>query len=161
MPDHPLLDGAVIAAIAAEVSAHLGVPWHVVDVTDLGERSSHPAAILRGESVAVFAKLGVDRAHVAGELAALALLRDRGGVRTPLPIGNGIVTTGDRCVLLTEAVDEVPPSARSAQDWRAIGAALAALHRVQGERFGLDAMTWFGSIAMDNRPVDSNRWCDF
>jgi hypothetical protein len=57
---HPLLEGAVVAAIERAASAHLGRPWVSRGFTDLSERASHPCGVLDGEPFSVFAMLAVD-----------------------------------------------------------------------------------------------------
>ncbi|WP_406072960.1 fructosamine kinase family protein [Micromonospora sp. NBC_01638] len=72
-----------------------------------------------------------------------------------------IVREIERAALL-EAVPEIPAQARSVNQWRSIGHALATLHQVHEERFGLEQFDgFFGPLRQDNRPVASNRWVDF
>ena len=147
------------------VSLHLRRPWGLRRFTDLNERSSHPAGVLHGPGLSVFAKLSM--ADDAGpqfeaELRGLAMLRDRGHVRAPMPIGRAVVTPAGRTVLLLEALREIRPECRTPDDWRAIGRSLATLHRVHDERFGSKhGAGYFGPIWQDNRPVAANRWADF
>jgi fructosamine-3-kinase len=78
-----------------------------------------------------------------------------------VPVAGGLVRTQDGA-LLYEALAERPPEAREPADWRSIGNALAALHQVGHERFGLDGPRgFFGPLPQDNRPVPENRWADF
>jgi fructosamine-3-kinase len=165
MPTHPLRQPATLAAIEAATSAHRGAPWTVDGFTDLHDLASHPAGILRGGGYAVFAKLltGPDAdAQAAAELAGHALIRQRGGVATPRPVGAGALAVPGGTVLLLEAVAEVPPPARRARHWRLVGRALARLHRTRGEMFGLAGQDgYFGPLRQDNRPVHGDRWCDF
>ena len=153
------------------VSLHLGQTWGLQDFTDLNDRASHPAGLLYGPGLSVFAKLGTaddTRPQFESELRGLAVLRERGSTRTPMAIAGGLVPTPRGTVLLLEDLAEIPTGKRTPDDWRAIGRSLAALHRVHGERFGAaqDAGSaqdagYFGPIWQDNRPVASNRWADF
>jgi fructosamine-3-kinase len=121
--------------------------------------------VLHGEPFSVFAKLDTgDNAEVQfrAELSGLTLLRDRARIAIPTPIGTGLLELDHGFLLLTEALSERPPKDRTPDDWRAIGHALAALHHVHGERFGLEDFNgFFGPLPQDNRPVTSNRWVDF
>ena len=146
-------------------AAHLGRPWTSLRFTDLSERAAHPAGIYRGRHFSVFAKLAAapdGPEQFAAELRGLGLLRQRAGVRTPVPVSGGLVVTETGVLLLLEALPERPAGRRSRDDCRAIGTAIAALHRVHDEQFGLTQFDgFFGPIAQDNRPVRSNRWADF
>jgi fructosamine-3-kinase len=162
---HPLLGRELKTAIESAVSRHLGRRWLVSSFTDLKDRASHPCGILHGDTFSVFAKLAVDASAVdkfEAELRGLELLRERAGVATPTPIGNGLVSAGVGSVLLTEALAERPPERRTREDWRTIGHTLAALHQVHAERFGLEDFNgFFGPLRQNNTPVSSNRWADF
>jgi fructosamine-3-kinase len=162
---HPLLDGAVVAAIERAASAHLGRPWLSRGFTDLDARASHPSGVLHGEPFSVFAKLGAGadaREQFTAELDGLRLLSRAAGIRTPVPVADGVIDLGTGAVLLFEALAERPPGARQREDWRSIGKALAALHGVRHPRFGLGGgRGFFGPLPQDNRPVPANRWPDF
>src|SRR5262249_19259644 len=144
----------VIAAIERVVSVHLGRRWAAQGFTNLDDRASHPCGILRGHGFSVFAKVGPED-QFAVELRSLAYLRDRAGVATAVPVGPGVLVADGTALLLLEAAPEGPP------DWWSFGRTLAALHRVRGERFGLEFDGFFGPLPQDNRPVPTNRWADF
>lgn len=159
------LDDGLKESIERAVCAHLGRAWSARSFTDLGDRASHPCGIVRGEGFAVFVKYG-DAGHFGAELAGLTLLRSA-GASTPAPIDVAEVaasaaeptTTG---VLLLEAIDEIPAERRTPQQWRAIGRALARLHGVRGETFGLkDFDGYFGPLPQDNQPTGAGTWPDF
>lgn len=162
---HPLLEVKVKTSVEDAASRHLGRRWVATSFTDLNDRASHPCGILHGEPFSVFAKLGVDNdadEKFQAERRGLTLLRERAGIATPTPIGNGLVHVDHGSVLVTEALDERPPERRTRNDWRSIGRVLATLHRVHAERFGLEHLDgFFGAIRQDNTPVSSNRWVDF
>ncbi|WP_088287834.1 fructosamine kinase family protein [Kineosporia sp. A_224] len=163
---HPLLTPDAVAAVERAVSAHRGRAWRVTRFTDLDARASHPAGLLAGDGLTVFAKLhtGPDAAAATDrEVAALALLTTRAGVRTPVAVGTGGVAVPGGHVLVQEAV--AVRDDRLESDWRAVGGLLAALHAVRGEAFGAtDPAGYdgsFGPLPMSSRPVASGRWCDF
>jgi fructosamine-3-kinase len=162
---HRLLDGAVVAAIEAAASAHLGRPWLSRGFTDLDARASHPSGVLHGEPFSVFAKLGAGtdaREQFTAELEGLRLLSRAAGTRTPVPVADGVIVVAAGALLLFEALPERPPWARQREDWRSVGQVLAALHTVQHPRFGLaGARGFFGPLPQDNRPVPANRWPGF
>jgi fructosamine-3-kinase len=162
---HPLLDGAVVAAIERAASAHLGRPWVRRGFTDLDTRASHPSGVLHGEPFSVFAKLGAGadaREQFTAELDGLRLLSRAAGIRTPVPVADGVISLAAGTLLLSEALPERPPEARQREDWRSMGQALAALHGVRHPRFGLGGSRgFFGTLPQDNRPVPANRWPDF
>ncbi|GIH14138.1 fructosamine kinase family protein [Rugosimonospora africana] len=173
---HPLLAAPVVREIERVVSDHLGRRWTASSFTDLDDRASHPCGLLRGQPFSVFAKLHTEADGVrrcVAELRGLDLLRRLAGVTTPEAVGAGTVPVPAGTVLLLEAVPETPPERRSAGDWRAIGQALARLHRVHDERFGLTPRPssperpspapdgYFGPLPQDNRPVDENGWAEF
>lgn len=162
---HPLTTPTANAAIEAAVSAHMGHRWHIDHMTDLAARSSHPAAILHGDGLAVFAKLASGpeaRTQVAAELADLALIGTLSGVAVPKPVGLGSVDLPDGdSVLLFEALDERVPEERTTSDWESIGRTLATIHSVHGDAFGLDQNGYFGPLAQDNAPTPGGSWADF
>ena len=161
---HALASPPIRRAVERAASAHLGRPWRAHGLTSLDDRACHPCGILRGPGFDVFAKLSdaPDAAVQFGtERDGLDLLHRCARVTTPEPVGPGVLTVDDRTLLLTGALPETPPEARTAADWRNIGYALAALHRVHGERYGLAGDGFFGPLPQDNRPVASNRWADF
>ena len=140
-----LLDPKTVEKVEEAVSAHVGRRWRISSWTDLTERASHPAVILRDESRAVFAKLAAAeeaKSQVSSELAGLRLLA-ASGVPVPVPVGSGRVDlAGDSAVLLFEALQE--RSDRSTEDWQAIGRVLANLHAVEGESYGAAGDGFFG-----------------
>ncbi len=163
---HPLLSESIRNAIERAASAHLGRPWTASSFTDLNDQASHPCGVFHGESsLSIFAKLG-DAADAgeqfAFELRGLEFVRQRAGVSTPTPIGEGLVELEHSWLLLFEALPERLPEVRTVDDWRAIGQTLAALHQVQAEHFGLEHFDgFFGPLRQDNRPVASDRWAEF
>jgi fructosamine-3-kinase len=133
------------------VSAHLGRTWSVRDTTDLGDYASHPAYLLSDGAYAVFVKFSEapdGRAQFEAELAGARRLAERAGALTPKALGVLAVDGGTLLVL-----EAVPAIERGPRQWREIGRALARLHRVHGERCGLETPGFFGPLPLDNRPI--------
>lgn len=131
---------------------------------DLNERASHPCGIYRGEPFSVFAKLDTTSGgeQFTAELRGLNLLARIAAVTTPVPIADGTVDVEGGPALMLEAIAEIPAEARTPGQWRSIGAALARLHSVRGDCFGLNEFDgFFGPLPQDNRPVASNSWAGF
>ncbi|MCG5434855.1 fructosamine kinase family protein [Micromonospora foliorum] len=162
---HPLAQAPVVREIERTASVHLGRAWVASGFTDLNDRASHQCGLLHGDAFSVFAKLDASaEGHVqfGAELHGLNLLRQRAAVVTPAPVAAGVIDSSAGSLLLLEAVPEIPAEARSVNQWRSIGHALASLHQVHEERFGLEQFDgFFGPLRQDNRPVASNRWVDF
>ncbi|MGH9017702.1 MAG: fructosamine kinase family protein [Acidimicrobiales bacterium] len=165
MDVHPLCAPDVAGAIARAATEHLGRSWTSGGFTDLNALASHPSGIHHGPALSVFAKLATDprgAERFGAELAGLDLLHRQAGVPTPTPIGPGLVAVDGGVLLLLVALAARSPEARTADDWRSIGATLARLHMVGGENFGLGAFDGFyGPLPQDNAPVRSDRWIDF
>jgi len=162
---HALLDPETVTAIERAASEHLGRRWVSQGFTDLNDRASHPAGVLHGQPFSVFAKFSRAsdaRDQFAAELAGLQTLTWLAGIDTPVPVASGVVELTDGWLLLYEALPEVLPRDRGRREWRSIGQALAALHKITNPRFGLgDQRGFFGPLPQDNRPVPANRWADF
>jgi protein-ribulosamine 3-kinase len=144
---HPLLQDDIVEAIERAVSSDLGRPWKPQRFTDLNERASHPCGIWHGNGFDVFAKLsnepdGAEQFDL--ECRGLQYLAER-GARTPRTIGTGVITSNGASLLLLESLAERAPAERTPLDWQAIGHALANLHQVRGEHFGLAGSTSFGN----------------
>ena len=139
------------------ISTHLGYPWIVRSYTDLVDFACHPAALLSDGSYPVFAKYtdapdGLHQFEV--EYASLRLVSGRAGVLTPKIVG--ILPIDSSSLLIMEAVNAVE---RSHLHWRQIGEALARLHMVKSDRFGLENDVFFGPLHQDNTPADT--WVTF
>ncbi len=162
---HPLLDPPVVSAVEEAVSAHLGRRWRRESFTDLDDLASHPCGILRGPGQSVFAKLNTEptgREMFDAELRGLALLTRLAGVATPAVVGTGVVQVPSGVVFVVEAQAGRRRGERTTGDWRSIGRTLAAVHAVEGERFGLEAFDGFyGPLPQDNRPTGAGTWAEF
>lgn len=168
---HPLLDPLTVEAVEKAATEHRGSSWVHRGFTDLNHRATHPCGIFTGAPFSVFAKLDTSptgEKQFAAELSGFRLIRSRTAVATPVPVGGGLVVTGAGTLLLSEALPErgaasgQAADARVPGDYAAIGQALAALHQVRGESFGLtDFDGFFGPLPQPNQPVSPGTWADF
>jgi protein-ribulosamine 3-kinase len=139
------------------VSEHTGRPWTIHTARDMSDYACHPCAILSDGSYAVFAKFsdaanGLEQFEI--ELAGLRLLRDRTGILIPTPIG--IMPVPGGTILVLEAIQAVD---RAPRHWRQIGQTLAQMHKIKGDRFGLETNGYFGPQYQDNTPASD--WLTF
>jgi len=168
---HPLLAPVIVDTVERAAAAHLGRAWARTGFTDLNHRASHPCGIFTGTPCSVFAKLdgSPDAAErFTAELRGLRLIRSVTAVATPVPVGGGIVATAAGTVLLFEALPErggasgQAADSRTPDDYAAIGRALAGLHQVRGEAFGLAEFDgFFGPLPQSNQPSASGTWAGF
>jgi protein-ribulosamine 3-kinase len=168
---HPLLDLLIVRAVERAAAERLGRPWTCVGFTDLNHRASHPCGIFAGTPFSVFAKLDASPAgadQFTAELNGFGLISSRTQVATPVPIAGGLVATSRGTLLLSEALPErgaargQAADSRTAEDYAAIGRALAGLHQARGEAFGLAEFDgFFGPVRQCNRPLGARRWSDF
>ena len=168
---HPLLNPLTVEAVEKAATEHRGRAWAYSGFTDLNHRATHPCGIFTGAPFSVFAKLDTSptgEEQFAAELSGFSLIRSRSAVATPVPIGGGLVLTGAGTLLLSEALPErgaasgQAADARVPSDYAAIGHALAGLHQVRGESFGLAEFDgFFGPLPQPNQPVSSGTWADF
>jgi len=152
-PSMRLLSDPLRIPVEQIVSEYRGREWKVSDVKDMQDFACHQAAILSDGSYSVFVKLseaanGVEQFEI--ELAGLRLLTQRSGVLTPISIGNILVEGGTLMVL--EAVHAVD---RGPYQWRQIGQTLARIHKVKGDKCGLETQGYFGPLYQDNRPTSN------
>jgi protein-ribulosamine 3-kinase len=137
--------------IEAAVTAYLGRAWQVTRAEGKTDEASHPAAILANDAYAVFVKLGEgDLAldQLTQEAVGLRLLTEQSGVLTPVVIG--VIQVENGALLILEAVQVTD---REPLHWRQMGHALARIHSVKGDRFGLETHCYWGSFYQDNRPL--------
>ena len=137
------------AGVEGAVSGYLGRAWAVETARDMGDYACHPAAILSDGAYAVFAKFSEaenGREQFEIELAGLRYLSRLAGVLIPTPVG--VVDVPGGAILILEAVEAVE---RAAHHWREIGRTLARLHKIKGDRFGLERNGYIGPLYQDNR----------
>lgn len=152
-----LLTDALRKAVEQNVSGYLGKTWHITEAYGKTDAASHPAAVLSDGTFPVFAKV------MEGELAwdqltrevdSLQMLTRLSGVLTPTAVG--AVRVEEKALLLLEAVEVLQ---RQDRHWREIGQALARIHAVHSDHFGLEMHSYLGSLRLDNTlAVD---WVDF
>jgi protein-ribulosamine 3-kinase len=123
----------------------------------MADYASHPAAILSDDSYSVFAKFsdaanGLHQFEV--EFASLRYLAERAGVHIPAPVG--ILPVGNGHILIIEEVRSVE---RTPRHWQQMGQALARIHKVKSNQFGLETHGYFGSLHQDN--TWTNDWPTF
>ncbi|MGA2489717.1 MAG: fructosamine kinase family protein [Anaerolineales bacterium] len=148
----PLASDPLRGPLEQFVSEHTGRQWKVKEARDMAEFACHPAAILSDGSYSVFAKFsevanGLEQFEV--ELSGLRLLSERSGVLIPTPIGI-ISVRGGGSILVLERVQEI---GRTPRAWRQIGQALAHIHKIKWDRFGLETHGYFGPLYQDNTPT--------
>lgn len=133
-------------ALATRIATALGVGCTgTVELTP--GRTRRALRIDTGDTPLFVKLLPADRAEVfAAEMEGLALLRDTGCFRVPAARGSG--TAGDVAWLALEWLDLKPVS--TDEDGRAFGTALAALHEVHGELYGLPRDNWLGDSRQEN-----------
>jgi fructosamine-3-kinase len=146
------LSDALRLPVEQLVSGELGRAWTAIQARDLSDLASHPCAILSDGTDSVFVKYsaaadGVQQFELEG--AGLALLALRAAARTPAAMGV-LTVNGGGALLVLEAVPGIP---RAPRDWRLIGRALAQLHQVTADQFGLEHDSYFGPLRMDNTPT--------
>jgi fructosamine-3-kinase len=137
----------------------------------LSHRATHPCGVFTGTPVSVFAKLDTSPSgdeQFTAELSGFRLIRSLTAVATPVPVASRAVVTAAGTLLLSEALPErgtasgQAADAREPGDYAAIGRALARLHQVRGETFGLAEFDgFFGPLPQSNQPVSSGTWADF
>ncbi|MEZ4660310.1 MAG: fructosamine kinase family protein [Caldilineaceae bacterium] len=153
-PIHRLLTVEVRAAIERSVANYRGRRWRIQHVVDKRDEASHPAAILSDARYAVFVKFGVAWDQLQIEAASLRLLAERSGVLTPTVID--VVQSADAMLIIMEVVQSIE---RGSRQWREMGYALAQIHNIKGEKFGLETNCYWGALHQDNTPADS--WPEF
>ena len=168
---HPLLNPLIVEAVEKAATEHRGRAWAHSAFTNLNHRATHPCGIFSGAPFSVFAKLDtslIGEEQFAAELSGFGLIRSRTTVATPVPVGGGLVVTGAGTLLLSEALPERGDASGQAAegrvpgDYAAIGHALASLHQVRGESFGLAEFDgFFGPLPQPNQPVSSGTWAEF
>ncbi|MCR6667934.1 MAG: fructosamine kinase family protein [Methyloversatilis sp.] len=133
-------------AVATRIAAALGVGCSAVAELAPG-RTRRALRIDTGDAPLFVKLLPADRAEVfAAEMEGLALLRDTGCFRVPAARGSG--TADDVAWLALEWLDLKPVS--TDDDGRAFGKALAALHEVHGDLYGLPRDNWLGDSRQEN-----------
>jgi len=151
------LSPALLEPLAVRVGAYLNRCWAAVSAQDLSELACHPCAIVSDGSTEVFVKFSADGDAVRQfeiEASSLEYLAAQAGVSTPAPIG--VVPVAHGTLFVMEALK---PVEREREQWRAIGTALAQIHRVHGNHFGFSTDNYFGPLEQDNSQVDD--WATF
>jgi fructosamine-3-kinase len=125
--------------------AAIGLGTDITGVTRLSGGVANTVWLVRrarGDQVVVKATEGAPDGLFAVEAEGLAVLRRRGGLRTPDVVGLGAGW------LALEALDPALPDRPAF--WEAAGHAVARLHEVRGERYGWHRDGWLGLLPQRN-----------
>jgi fructosamine-3-kinase len=152
-----LTDNVLRLPLEQFISRQLGRSWSVTTSRDMADYACHPAAILSDGIYSVFAKYsdaanGLHQFEV--ELTSLNYLAGRAEVRIPPPLG--ILPAGLGHILVLEEIRSVE---RTSRNWRQMGQALACIHKVKADTFGLERNGFFGPLPQDNTPMSD--WPSF
>ena len=145
-PDWTVVDYGLEAARA--VLAEAGLGDDAVEATALAGGAVNTVwqvSRAGGPDLVVKATAGAPAGLYAAEADGLAVLRERGGLRTPDLFG-----VGPRWLVL----EALRPYAEAPAFWAAAGRAIASLHGVRGQRFGWQDDGWLGLLPQ------VNTWCD-
>ena len=138
---------AGFGAVAAALAAALGRPVASAPEAAVAGGSIHAAYRWPAGAGALFVKLApaADAALFAAEADGLAALATAGALRVPAVLGAGVA--GDDAWLALEWLGLAPDAAGADA---ALGAGLAALHRVGAERFGYPRDNYLGRAPQPN-----------
>ncbi|WP_324779989.1 fructosamine kinase family protein [Thiobacillus sedimenti] len=133
------------AALAEAIAAATGAPFGAAHLATVGGGDIHQACSVSDGARRFFVKLNTAArlSLLQAEAEALAALAASGRVRVPQVVCLGV--SGDKAYLVLEHLD-----LRQAGDAAALGAQLAALHRVAQPRFGWARDNWIGSMPQPN-----------
>ena len=142
------LSNSIRTTIEETVSKHERRAWRIKSEKDLKEFACHNCAIVSDGSFSAFFKYS-EAAEAQRqfdiELSDLQTLSKRTGVLIPRPID--IVGVENGWLLVMEALE---PIERGSHQWRQIGATLARIHRVKGDRCGFETNGFYGPLSQDN-----------
>ncbi|MEZ5542313.1 MAG: fructosamine kinase family protein [Pseudomonadota bacterium] len=140
--------------IARDIAAATGVEARLEQQGAIGGGCINAASRIRYGTTDYFVKLNSARqAHMfAAEAAGLAALRQCRALRIPEPVCHGSDTRSAWLVL-----EYLPLGGRG--DARALGAGLAAMHRITHDRYGWERDNTIGSTPQRNMPGDD--WVAF
>lgn len=142
---------AHVGDVEAALSAQLG-PIRSFTLVGTGTATTTHRCVLSDGSV-VFVKSGTSALSVAmlsAEIDGLRALAMTQTVRVP-----AIAASGEAWI----AMEYLEHGRSNASSWRALGADLAALHRVQGSAFGWHQSNFIGTVTQDNETAPS--WSEF
>jgi fructosamine-3-kinase len=151
------LNKTVRTTIENTVSEYLGQAWKIKSGADLGDFACHDCAVVSDGSFAVFFKYDETanaRQQFETEQSDLQFLSMKAGIMTPRPVD--IVQSANGWIFIMEALETIR---RRPPQWRQIGATLARIHKVKGDRFGFERDGFWGPLNQDNTP--SPDWATF
>ncbi len=142
--------------IAPHIAQATGAPFHVEEQRAVGGGCISQAHLVSGAGRRYFVKLNEARALAMFEAEAEGLreLAASQAIRVPAPVCCGVA--GAHAYLVLEYLD----LGRGGKDsQQRLGAQLAALHQVQGKRFGWHRDNTIGATPQSNDYADD--WCGF
>lgn len=154
---HNLLDDGLAHALNTAIGSYLGAPCRIDQAQSVGGGSISRTLIVQTGNTRWFVKLNrADRLDMfVAEADGLSALGACPALRVPYVVGHGV--SGRQAYLVLEhlglrAMDNGPAGQNS-------GRALAALHRIKGERFGWHRDNFIGSTPQLN--ASQNTWPRF
>lgn len=138
---------ATAAAVGAAIEAATGCPFAVKSVRSVSGGSIHAAFEVDDGSARYFVKLNAPSAApmFAAEADGLRALAAAEAIRTPAVVASG--ASADDTFLVLEHIDLRTLDATAG---RRLGAALAQLHRTQGDRYGWHGDNFIGATPQLN-----------
>lgn len=142
-------DNELLTALIACIERHNGHPFEV-----FGRLPAGTGRLQSRQGEAVFVKIlpAADADRVQAEARGLALLQTCDALQVPEVLGTG--EAAGKAFLVTEYLPLGGPA-----DPAALGRGVAALHGIQGQRYGLDHDNYIGSTPQPNTPRDD--WLSF
>lgn len=153
-----LADGVFNEHIEKSVTEYLGKKFKIHSIKNNTVGAMHDAAIFVGETFNVFVKAGTNPFsfdQFTQEAWGLNYIRNNSQVKTPDVID--VLNIDGYVLLIMEAVDVKPVETR--KDWETLGAGLAALHKTNWDKCGLETHSYLGIFRQDNSPMDT--WEEF
>ena len=146
-----------LATIEAVIRSAVGNAFTLEDARPVSGGCIHQTMTVEGDGQRYFVKLNEASAAdmFAAEADGLSAIAATGTFRAPTVITSGI--GGDHAYLILEHLDLRP--LQSAQDGERFAEALAAMHAVEGERFGWHRDNFIGSTPQHN--AESDNWARF
>ncbi len=153
-----LIDGVFNEYIERSAANYLGKPFKIQSIKKNTVGAMHDAAIFLGEDLNVFVKAGTNPFsfdQFTQEAWGLNYIKDNSQVSTPEIIA--ILNIDGTALLIMEAVDV--KQVESKKDWETLGRGLAALHKSNWNKCGLETHSYLGIFRQDNEPMDT--WEEF
>lgn len=153
-----IVDGAYNIPIEKVVSKYLKKQFQIQAISKIEEGCMHDIALVRGNEVNVFVKVGGNSFSLdqfKQEAIGLKYIETHSAVKTPEVID--VVEFEDKALLILEAIDVKPMADNKA--WEILGRGLATLHQSTSEKCGFDTHNYLGIFHQDNSPTET--WVEF